>query len=465
MPPRPQPQPHWWRAGSHDGRPLREILACRDVTRLFRFLKSRGLSRAAIAAGCGLSETRVRAIMLGRQQVTSYEVFERIADGFHIDRGLMGLAYADATPSSPVMVPRDDQPVADPSSGPDFLGSLAAFAVGSALTDLSWLLPPRPPTVGGVPAVVTASHVAMVREVADRHRRFDADRGGGCCRDSALAYLRWAHGMLDSRFAGEDTERALKAALSDLYQVVGWACHDLGDHGAARRYLTAGLAMAREIDDLSLVTGAFYRLGRVSIHQGRAREALRLWQLGQIVAQDSGCLVSVAVLHANEAWAYAMLGGAELVCDSLARAEGELARVDAASVPSWAQFFLAPADIDGIAGVVYACLAAHAEHRASSAPLAVERSTRAYQHRQPGETRSRTFDAISLASCLLLDGDLDAAERYTRHATNMIDEVDSARAVDRLREVGHLARRHAAAAHTSSRAAGILDRVAHTAAR
>ena len=107
-----------------------------------------------------------------------------------------------------------------------------------------------------------------------------------------------------------------------MYQVAGWACHDLGDHGAARYYLTAGLVLARDIDDLGLIAGGFYRLGRVSIHLGQAQQALKLWQLGQIVAQDSGNLASVAVLHANEGWAYAMLGAADLVRDALARWRG-----------------------------------------------------------------------------------------------------------------------------------------------
>jgi len=245
-----------------------------------------------------------------------------------------------------------------------------------------------------------------------------------------------------------------------MYQVAGWACHDLGDHGPARRYLTAGLALAREIDDLPLITGAFYRLGRISIHQGRAREALRLWQLGQIVAQDSGCLVSVAVLHANEAWAYAALGSDDLVCDALARAEGELARVDANTVPSWARFFLAPADINGIAGVVYTCLASHDVHRAKYAPVAIERSSKAYQQRQAGEARSRTFDAISLAAGYLLEGELGAAERYAHAAIDMTIKIDSVRAVDRLNTVAALARPHV----SDSRCAGVVERIAALAA-
>jgi len=391
----------------------------------------------------------------GNQQVTSYEVFERIAAGLNIDRGFLGLAYAeDGSASLPSR--SGVNPKCDPSLYPDFVGALAAMAVGSVPRNLSHLLPPPPASAEDVPKLVTRAHVGILHEVSERHRQFDADQGGGSCRDSALAYLRWAQGMLHSRFDSGETQRELKAALSDMYQVVGWACHDQSDHTGARRYLTGGLTLAREIDDLVLIAGAFYRLGRVSIHQGRAQEALRLWQLGQIVAQDSGCLVSVAVLHANEAWAYALLGSADRCRDAVARAEGELARVDADTVPSWARFFLAPADIDGIAGVAYSYLAAHDEHRARYAPMAIERAQRAFTQRQSGERRSQTFDAISLTTGYLLDGQPDHAERYGHLAVDMTVEGASARAVDRLRTAATHARPHA----THGGVASVLERIA-----
>jgi tetratricopeptide (TPR) repeat protein len=259
--------------------------------------------------------------------------------------------------------------------------------------------------------------------------------------------------MLRSRFDSEQTERALKAALSDMYQLTGWICHDLGDHAGARRYLTGGLALAREIDDLPLIAGAFYRLGRVSIHQGRAQEALRLWQLGQIVAQDSGSLVAIAVLHANEAWAYAMLGSAEHVRDAVARAESELARADADPGHSWARYFR-NRSVDGTSGIAFSHLAAHHEHR-RYASLAVDHAQRAYDRRRPGEGRSRILDAISLTRCYLLDGQPDQAESYGHVAIDMTSVTASVRAVDRLRGVATVARRY----ESHSGVAGVLERI------
>jgi hypothetical protein len=268
-------------------------------------------------------------------------------------------------------------------------------------------------------------------------------------------YLSWASRMLASSFESEQVEADLKAALSDMYQVAGWASHDLGDHGAARHYLTASLVLARDINELALIAGGFYRLGRVSIHQGRAQEALRLWQLGQIVAQDSGNLAAVAVLHANEAWAYAMLGAADRVCDSLARAQDELGRVDTSTVPAWARFFLAPADLDGISGVIDGCLASHTEHRSRFAPLAIEHAERAYAARVDGEGRSRTFDAISVATGYVLDSQPERAADAGHRAVDMAVATDSVRAVDRLRVMASLARPYS----THHGVSGVLERV------
>jgi transcriptional regulator with XRE-family HTH domain len=449
----PRADPGWWRRGTFEGQPISQILRRRDVTSLFRFLKRRGWSRAAIAAATGLSETRVRQICQARQQVTSYDVLERIAAGLQIDRGLIGLGYSEdlAAAARP-----SEAPQPDPTADPDFVGSLAAMAVGRVPVNPDRLLPPPPSVALGSPATVTGVHVCVLREISEQHRRFDAEHGGGACRESGAAYVRWAHGMLSGRCDTSTTYRELRAALSDLYQIVGWASHDLGDHTGARTYLTAGLALAREIDNLGLISAAFYRLGRVSIHQGRAEDALKLWQLGQIVAQDGGCLVSVAVLHANEAWAYALLCADERVRDALARSQAELGRVDVDTAPSWARFFLAPADFDGISAVAYGCLAGHHEHRARYAPAALERAERALARRRAGEARSRTFDAISLATGYLLDAQPKTFEQHGHVAVDLTIGSASARAVDRLRGMAEYAMPYAA----HSGVAAVLERIA-----
>ncbi|WP_307969646.1 helix-turn-helix domain-containing protein [Salinispora arenicola] len=88
-----QVDPNWWIDGRFGGRSLADLLRQRDIGSLFRFLKSRGWSQATIAAATGTTENQVRAVIQGRQRVTSYDVLERIAERLSIPRGLMGLAY------------------------------------------------------------------------------------------------------------------------------------------------------------------------------------------------------------------------------------------------------------------------------------------------------------------------------------------------------------------------------------
>jgi transcriptional regulator with XRE-family HTH domain len=80
-----------WSKVSWQGRPLRQILADRDIGVLFQFLSGHGYSRAAIAAHTGISENRVSAISKGRQQVSAYAVLARICEGLSIPREMMGL--------------------------------------------------------------------------------------------------------------------------------------------------------------------------------------------------------------------------------------------------------------------------------------------------------------------------------------------------------------------------------------
>jgi hypothetical protein len=102
--------PTWWASAKFEDRPMQDILASRDIGAVFRFLASRGWSRARIAAATGLTETRVRGVAKGLQVITSYDVLVRVADGLRIDRGRMGLAFTERTDSHAPMLPSPRPP-------------------------------------------------------------------------------------------------------------------------------------------------------------------------------------------------------------------------------------------------------------------------------------------------------------------------------------------------------------------
>jgi transcriptional regulator with XRE-family HTH domain len=90
-----QPDPETW-----EDPPMRQALAERDVTRIYRLLQKLGYSQQQIAALTGQSQPEVSAIIHGRK-VMAYDVLSRICDGLGPPRGYMGLAYDDAVAEPP----------------------------------------------------------------------------------------------------------------------------------------------------------------------------------------------------------------------------------------------------------------------------------------------------------------------------------------------------------------------------
>jgi transcriptional regulator with XRE-family HTH domain len=95
-------------------------LTARDIGRVFHLIRQHaGLSQTLIGSLTELSQGKVSDIMNGRQQVTAFEVFERIADGLAMPdaaRRALGLAPTSATA---LLIPsRDDGPGFTPAPAP-----------------------------------------------------------------------------------------------------------------------------------------------------------------------------------------------------------------------------------------------------------------------------------------------------------------------------------------------------------
>ena len=434
-------RPQWWHEGTYRGVAIRVYLARHDIGAVFGFLKERGFSWSAIATATGLGASRVSEIAVGRRMVTDYSVLERIAEGLSIPRHYMGLALDEQALHHRQGSFSDQAGPAVPIDHRELLGIVASIAVGAIPADVQRWLPNSQEIA--VPATISPDEVATVRAVTAFHRRLDAAAGGGRCLQSARGYVAWATQLL--QVSCTDAVAAdLRAALAELHNLVGWVAHDLDDHAMARRHLTQSLVLARQTDSLPLLANTLYRLGRVSLHQEQPAEALQLFGLGQLAAQQAGCHASVAILHANTAWAYALLGVDDHVVDSLTRARGELDQADLESAPAWTHFALTEADVHGISAVVYTALARHPEH-VRYVDRATEHSHQAERLRRPQDRRSFIFDTISVATASILAGDLATAGEYGMKAVGlMADGMRSARVNDRLNALWELAAPHAA---------------------
>jgi transcriptional regulator with XRE-family HTH domain len=435
-------RPQWWDTASYRGEPMRAHLARHDIGAVFGFLKQRGFTWSALASATGLGAGRVSEIAAGHRVVTDYAVLERIAVGLDIPRHFMGLGLDEQTHAH-----RSDghaaarSCAADPVDGAELLGAVAGIAVGAIPGDVHRWLPD--PATAVVPTTVTADDVATVRAVTAFHRRLDAAAGGGTCLQSARGYVTWATHMLAAPRVPDTVGADLRAALADLHNLVGWVAHDLDQHDTARRHLVQSLVLARQTHALPLMANTLYRLGRVSLHQDQPRDALHLFGLGQLAAQQARCPASTAILQANTAWAYALLGADTQAVDSLTRARTELDRADRDTAPAWTRFALAEADVHGISACIYTTLARHPQHR-RYADLAAEHSYQAVRLRQPEDHRSFIFDTISVATASTLTGDYASAGRYAAQAVTLAEDgMRSARVTDRLTALWQLAAPHA----------------------
>jgi hypothetical protein len=180
------------------------------------------------------------------------------------------------------------------------------------------------------------------------------------------------------------------------------------------------------------------------------QDALRFFQLGQICAQDANCERTVAMLCANEAWAYALLGDAELALKSIRRAQDEFARSCGRPHPAWVSFF-GPADLDALSGMVHADLAD--DHL----DVAAEFLTAALGGRSPDMTRSRVFELTALATVQLRTGELSSAIANGHQVVALATQIRSKRIVDRLAplQAAAAARSHADAQDLAQRIAAV----------
>ncbi|SDY41435.1 Helix-turn-helix [Micromonospora pattaloongensis] len=406
---------------------MRLALARRDLATVYRRLQSAGVSQRRIAALTGQSPSEVYEILNGRQ-VMAYELLLRIADGLGVPRGYLGLAYDESTERAL------DLAVASCSVLPDereevrqLLSHAANVTMGAGVQEIAkWWQPveaARTPvfTRVGLPDVVN------IESITAAMRALDYQYGGGACREAIVAQVRWAQQLLAADYADEVRHR-LHIALADLHNLAGWTSFDVGLYSSARCHFARALEQARHTNNPSLVANVLYRIGRLHLHQGYFRDALKFFQLGQLAAQDAGSELTVALLCANEAWAYALLGDTSQALKSIDRAQDEFTRADLLAAPAWVCFF-GLADLHAMTGIVYASLPARTTAYLSAA---VEHLHRALDMRCDDQSRSRAFELTALATTHLRLDDCDTGIALGNQAVALAMQLRSVRTIDRL---------------------------------
>ncbi|WP_019811351.1 helix-turn-helix transcriptional regulator [Saccharomonospora halophila] len=420
-----------------EGHEMRDALAARDISEVYRQLRRHGISQRQIAAMTGQSQSEVSEILKGRQ-VMAYDVLSRICQGLGIRPGYMGLAYDEATRNEVVGTTGEQQAEEDESvKRRKFLAHAAQVTMGAAVfgpTSSAWATnPARTPA----PGRIGVTDVRQVEAATRALRALDYQYGGGFCRDAVVAQLSWGQQMLQAG-GTEQVKSRLFVALADLHSLAGWTSFDIDLVDSARNHFAQALDLAKHGENNPLVANILYRMGRVYLHQEAPDDALKLFQLGQLAAQDSGSELAVAVLCANEAWAYAMMGNEEQAVKLLGRTKDEFARADLANAESWVRFF-DETDVHAMVGTVHTALAQHVDPNHSRYAIpALRRATDSY-----GEdmARSKTFSLSMLATNHLLEGDIDHGAKVGGKALDCAEGLKSARVEKRMEPLKHEAQR------------------------
>lgn len=310
----------------------------------------------------------------------------------------------------------------------NFLGLVSKIVMGATLTATELNLIAAAPRETPVPQRVGATEVTQLRAFTRALRTHDAAHGAGSCRDAILAHTQWAESLLTADYS-DQVRPHLLSAVAEAKTLAGWTAHDLGLEKQARQYLTQALQTTEQAGQPAHSAIVLYYLGRVPLDNGDPDEALKLFQLGQIAAQDSRSATPVAFLLANEAVAYAYLGDGRQAMTALRRAEDEYAHADQDDQhPEFTRMFDQLA-LNTAAARVHSQLGLTDTHHRDQA---IVRLNQALAQDSSGRGRQRAFNQAWLATCHLADGDLTTGTAIGMQALDATRGLTSPRLLEQL---------------------------------
>ncbi len=460
---------------------LKRALAEHDFAAAFALIKKwGGLSQNRIAAACQLTPGKVSTIIGGQQQVTSFEVICRIADGLRIPGRMVGLAerpwerqpeapdplhqsapaarLSDEAPWRPtatvdlaVDLTRSDL-VMDRRAATRALASVALS--GAALLDSleGWLQPAPAPPPGQHRGRIGTREVQQMEGTARAFRAWDHQYGGGLRRKAVVGQLNEVAGHLEEHQT-PDVEGGLFRVMAYLGGTAATIAWDCGLQRQAQSYYLLALRAAHASGDAAFGANVLAGMARQMLYRDRPQDALELVHLAQKGAGRKAAARLRAMLHTREAWAYGALGRVAAFRRATGEAAEALADAGADEEPYWIAYF-DEAELAGVTGGRLLDMARqqpqeHAEAAAESIREAVKR-------RGPEAARSHALDTIGLAECHFLMGDVSGAVDHTRRAVEAAARTQSARVRTQLGQlypytVGRSASQRVAEARTMIR--------------
>ena len=286
--------------------PARRALARRDITTVYRLLTDAGITQQHIASLTGQLPSEVSEILKGRQ-VMAYNVLVRIADGFDVPRGWMGLAYdAQEVSTAPVV---GEEVVDENMKRRAMLAIASAALLGAPVLGELLALPTPPTTDTPLPSRLLPSDIAALQKLTAQLRAGARTYGGGA---EVVTTVAARSRSLLSVPSSDSIESQLKSALADLHTLAGWCCVDSGLPDQARTFFATAMDLAAEAGDGVQFASALWHAGIQMRDAGAYDDDLKACQLGLIKLAEApdapGAAEMAAWLNTECARAAAAIG-------------------------------------------------------------------------------------------------------------------------------------------------------------
>ncbi|RKS76498.1 hypothetical protein BZB76_1854 [Actinomadura pelletieri DSM 43383] len=283
-----------------------------------------------------------------------------------------------------------------------------------------------------------AAVVAELRRLVDLHRDWLYEHGASVEVQHGVARLLKRSSSLLPHARNDVMRRDLLGVISDVSGVAAYTCRDLGLHDVAGQHYVVAVQAAMAAGDRNLAGHLVVRMAGHQVERADADQILAHLQAAAAIGRFTPRQVSNQ--HALAAWAHAMRGDASRVRRLVGEAE------DAFSAPSplqgaarWESRHGQESELFSLTGAGFATLSVL---KASAAPEAISRLTRALELRGGGFSRNTILDHLSLADAYLNAHELRPAVEATSTALRL-SEVGSSRLVsERLLATSGRLRRH-----------------------
>ncbi|MEV4340115.1 helix-turn-helix domain-containing protein [Streptomyces sp. NPDC049590] len=450
-------------AGLLEREDVRRALSEHDFAAVFSlFKKYGGLSQNRIASACRLTPGKVSAVISGRQQVTSFEVVCRIADGLRIPGRLLGLAprpweSRSVQEQAPTQITMEQGPEADgiPWRGDAAVDlavdltrsdlvmdrraatrALAGAAItGAALLDPleGWLQPVADGARSRRRGRIGIREIEELESTARAFRAWDHRYGGGLRRKAVLGQLSEVAACLEEHQAPR-VEQRLYQVMAQLAGTAATMAWDTGLQRRAQDYYLLALRASHAGGDMVFGANVLAGMARQMLCRDQPHDALELVRLAQNGARHVAGPKVRAMLHTREAWAYAAMGRIAAFQRATAQAAEALHDVEDEDEedPYWIGYF-DDAELAGTTGGRLLELARREPKRC--AETAAHEIRQALSRRGPEAGRSHALDRIGLAQCHFLLGDLTGAVAETHLAVDAARATRSSRVRAQLREL------------------------------